>query len=63
MNQLGVSARECRNFCVSNVELIEDAAEDLENASEEIMTPGHTGPRGAAPTSLMALPSASAAGS
>ena len=41
MNQPGVSARECRDFGVSNVELIEDAARDLENASEESIAPGH----------------------
>jgi hypothetical protein len=41
MNQPGVSARECRDFGVSKVELIEDAARNLENASEKILAPGH----------------------
>jgi hypothetical protein len=41
MNQPGVSARECRDSGVSKVELIEDAARDLENASGEIIAPGH----------------------
>jgi hypothetical protein len=41
MNQPGVSAHECRDFGVSKGELIEDAARNLENASEKILAPGH----------------------
>jgi hypothetical protein len=41
MNQSSPSAGESIPLSPVNIALIEDAARDFENASEEIMTPGH----------------------
>ena len=41
MNQSSASAGESIPLSPVNIALVEDAAGDLENASEETMTPGH----------------------